>query len=67
MIRFLETRPLRKANTKNMKQIFYNDIIFRYSLSNIIIIDRRSEFKKELKEFYKAIEVARVMILAHNP
>ena len=67
MIRFLEARPLRKTNAKNIKQFFYNNIISRYSLSDIIIVDKGLEFKKELKEFCETIRVAKVIISVYNP
>ena len=66
MTRFSKTKPLRKANAYNIKQFFSEYIISRYSLSDIIIIDSGSEFKKELYDYYKDLGIARVIILAHN-
>ena len=66
MIKFLKAKSLRKANTYNIKQFFNKYIISKYNLSNIIIIDGESEFKKELYNYYKDLEIARVVILAYN-
>ena len=67
MTGFPEARPLKKANAKSVKQFFHDNIISRYGLPGIVVIDGGSEFKKELKEFCEAIRVARIIVLAYNP
>ena len=66
MTRFSKAKLLKKANIYNIKQFFSEYITFKYSLSNIIVINNGLEFKKELYNYYKNLKIARVVILAYN-
>ena len=63
---FIKAKALIKANAKSVYRFIWRQIICQYSLPGLIIINRGSENKGEVKKCCKDLNILRIQISAYN-
>jgi len=62
----MESRALRKENTKSIGQWLFEDIIYRWESLVKIVTDNSAPFKKAIKWIKEKYGIKRVTILPYN-
>ena len=66
LIEQLEAIVVRRLNSKVVKDFIQNKLIQTYSIPSLLIVNRRPEFKKEVKIVYKELRIQRIVVSIYN-